>query len=92
MTVETKLPYDKSYVENYSVNQNEPAWMKELRLQALEQAEHLEMPKPDKTKINRWNFTRFKHGAEGETFSSLKELPAELEEFLDKDNAPENLL
>ncbi|MYL56849.1 Fe-S cluster assembly protein SufD, partial [Virgibacillus halodenitrificans] len=41
---------------------------------------------------NRWNFTRFKHGAEGETFSSLKELPAELEEFLDKDNAPENLL
>ncbi|MCG1026954.1 Fe-S cluster assembly protein SufD [Virgibacillus halodenitrificans] len=92
MTVETKLPYDKSYVENYSVNQNEPAWMKELRLQALEQAEHLEMPKPDKTKINRWNFTRFKHGAEGEAFSSLKELPAELEEFLDKDNAPENLL
>ena len=91
MTVETKLPYDKDYIEQFSKERNEPSWMSALRLEALEQAETLEMPKPDKTKIGRWNFSRFKHAAQGEEISSLSELPSEIQDFLDQDHPPKSL-
>ncbi|HIS29207.1 MAG TPA: Fe-S cluster assembly protein SufD [Candidatus Avamphibacillus intestinigallinarum] len=93
MAVETKLPYDKDYIEQFSASHNEPAWMKELRLKAFEQSESLDMPKPDKTNIKRWNFTNFKHeAAEGAKISSLQELPEELKEIIDENNAGENVL
>src|SRR5699024_8087851 len=93
MTVETKLPFDKEYVGQFSKERSEPDWMKELRLRALEQAETLEMPKPDKTNITRWNFSRFKHNyVEGDTLTSLDNLPSDIKDFFDEDNAPENLL
>ncbi|WP_156288503.1 Fe-S cluster assembly protein SufD [Oceanobacillus salinisoli] len=93
MTVETKLPYNKEYIEQFSTDRNEPAWMKTLRLEALEQAEQLEMPKPDKTKITRWNFSKFKQEfTKGEAISSIKELPEVLQDYFDQENVPENLL
>ncbi|RLL46528.1 Fe-S cluster assembly protein SufD [Oceanobacillus piezotolerans] len=93
MAVETKLPFDKEYIEQFSNTLNEPNWMRSLRLQALEQAETLEMPKPDKTKITRWNFSDFKHEyTTGETIPSLQELPDVLKDYFDQDNLPENLL
>ncbi|SHG41806.1 Fe-S cluster assembly protein SufD [Ornithinibacillus halophilus] len=93
MAVETKLPYEKSYIEEFSNKRNEPQWMKELRLQALEQANSLEMPKPDKTNISKWDFSSFKHDfAQGEKLSSLTDLPTEIKDLFDKDNLPENLL
>src|SRR5690625_1913807 len=92
MTVVTKFPYDKDYIEKFSTERNEPDWMKNLRLEAYQQAEVLDLPKPDKTNINRWNFTNFKHGAEGEAFSSIDDLPKELAEHFDLDNVPENLI
>ncbi|GGB36440.1 Fe-S cluster assembly protein SufD [Virgibacillus dakarensis] len=92
MTVETKLPYDQGYTIKFSQDRNEPEWMRNLRLQALEQADALPMPEPDKTRIGKWNFSKFKHTAEGATISSLEELPAEIQEFLDKENKTENLV
>lgn len=92
MTVETKLPYDQDYINQFSQDRNEPDWMRDLRLQALEQADTLEMPKPDKTRITKWNFSEFKHTAQGEKLASLDELPAEIQDFLDKENQTENLL
>lgn len=93
MTVETKLPFDKEYIEQFSKEQNEPAWMKEFRLRALEQVDNLDMPKPDKTNINRWNFSRFNHKyVKGETLTSLANLPSDVKDFFDEENAPENLL
>jgi Fe-S cluster assembly protein SufD len=92
MTVVTKLPYDKDYIDKFSQDNNEPDWIRELRLQALEQAESLNMPEPDKTKIGRWNFSKFKHTATGEAVNALEDLPSELHEFFDADKKPENLL
>ena len=59
MSTETKLPFDKEYVSSFSKEMGEPAWLTELRLNALANAENLPMPKPDKTKIDKWNFTQF---------------------------------
>lgn len=92
MAVDTKVPYDQDYINQFSQSNNEPEWMRDLRLQAYEQASSLEMPKPDKTRITKWNFSVFKHAAQGEKLSSLDELPTEIQEFLDKENQSENLL
>lgn len=92
MTVITELPYNKEYVTEFSQKNNEPEWMKQLRLQAIDQAESLDMPEPDKTNINRWNFTKFKHTAEAEEISSLTDLPEEIQDLFDEDNLPENIL
>ncbi len=92
MTVETKLPYDQDYVRSFSENRKEPEWMKELRLQALDLADGLEMPKPDKTSIKRWKFDDYKHDVDGESINSLNELPEDIQVFLDMDNHNDNLV
>ncbi|GAB2544308.1 Fe-S cluster assembly protein SufD [Gracilibacillus alcaliphilus] len=92
MTVEIKLPFDQDYVRSFSENRNEPDWMKELRLQAFDLIAGLEMPKPDKTSLTRWNFDDYKHGVSGETISSLDELPEDIKVFLDKENHNQNLV
>lgn len=93
MTVDTKLSFDKAYIDQFSKDRNEPDWMRDFRLDAIERAETLEMPKPDKTKIRNWNFTDFNHEFKtGEAVSSVKDLPEEIRDFFDEDKAPENLL
>ncbi|QTN00218.1 Fe-S cluster assembly protein SufD [Sediminibacillus dalangtanensis] len=92
MTVETKLPYDQEYISQFSQKHKEPEWMKSLRLQALEKAAALPMPKPDKTNITNWNFSNFKHEAAGEPIQSLEELPQEIKVFLDLENTDQNLV
>src|SRR5699024_9452816 len=92
MAVKTKFPYDKKYIEQYSQERSEPEWVTSLRLDALDQADSLELPKPDKTRIERWNFTNFKHQTEAGESVSLDELPAELKEYFDEESLPENLI
>ncbi|KGX92823.1 Fe-S cluster assembly protein SufD [Pontibacillus halophilus JSM 076056 = DSM 19796] len=92
MTVDTQLPFDKQYVEDYSAQRQEPQWMKEFRQQAFEQAESLELPKPDKTKIDKWNFTNFQHDIDGEAIASLDELPSYVSSLLDKENKEQSNL
>lgn len=92
MTVITKFPYNKEYIEQLSQENNEPEWLKTLRLEALEQANVLDLPDPDKTRIGRWNFSHFKHMAEGEVISSLQDLPIELQDHINQDHVSENLI
>lgn len=93
MTVDTKLSFDKTYINQFSKDRNEPEWMRDFRLDAIERADSLEMPKPDKTKIRNWNFTEFNHEFKtGEAVSSVKDLPEEIIAFFDEDKAPENLI
>ena len=92
MTVKSKLPYDKAYVEQFSNNHNEPEWMTSIRLQAFEQAQALDLPKPDKTNITRWNFSEFKHHAQGEVIPSINALPETLQGHLDEENVSDNLI
>ena len=55
MTTET-LNISEAQLVEYSQAHNEPSWLTELRKEALKLTETLEMPKPDKTKITRWDF------------------------------------
>ncbi|HLR18566.1 MAG TPA: Fe-S cluster assembly protein SufD [Staphylococcus sp.] len=91
MTTET-LNISEAQLVEYSQAHNEPSWLTELRKEALKLTETLEMPKPDKTKINKWDFDSFKqHETEGSVFESIEELPAEVKEIIDVENT-ENLI
>lgn len=76
MTIDTKMTIDQEYVRSFSSEKSEPSWLTELRVQALAKMDDLSMPKPDKTRITKWNLTELtKHGAQGTVFQSLNDLP-----------------
>lgn len=83
MTVDIKLPYDAAYVSNFSKERGEPEWLLSMRLHALDKIQVLPLPRPDKTKIDNWNFTKFKHGHKDEMINSVDELPAEVKALVD---------
>ncbi|MCM2531164.1 Fe-S cluster assembly protein SufD [Neobacillus pocheonensis] len=92
MTIETKLPFDKDYVSSFSKEMGEPAWLEELRLTALTNIETLSMPRPDKTKIDKWNFTQFnRHHVKNVPFTSLAELPDQVKALVDVESGNKNL-
>ncbi len=91
MTIDTKS-FDQDYVSNFSKELGEPGWLLDLRLQALAKVEELPMPKPDKTKIDKWNFTQFKnHVVKSAPFTSLEELPEEVKSLVDLNEENKNL-
>ena len=92
MTTEIKLPFDKAFVSTFSSAMNEPAWFAALRLKAVEQFEQLPMPKTEKTKIEKWNFTQFRqHTVKSQAYSSLADLPEEVKALVDIETRNHNL-
>lgn len=92
MTTEMKKTFEKEYISSFSKEMGEPAWLTELRINALEQAENLPMPKPDKTKIDKWNFTQFdKHIISSEDFTSFDELPDSVKSLINVNENDQSL-
>ncbi|RFU70091.1 Fe-S cluster assembly protein SufD [Peribacillus saganii] len=92
MTTETKFPMDLESVNSYSKQNNEPAWLTKKREEAFAGFETLPMPRPDKTKIDKWNFTSFaQHTVESEAFTSLQELPEDVKALINIENESQNL-
>lgn len=91
MTTET-LNISEEQLVDYSKAHNEPSWMTELRKKALKLTETLEMPKPYKTKLRKWNFDTFKqHETKGSAYENLNELPESVKQIIDIENS-ENLV
>lgn len=91
MTVETKLALSAEEVRSFSTTNNEPAAFADFRVAAIEKAASLELPKPDRTNISKWNFTDFPaHTVESTPFASLDEVPAEVKAVIDAETQ-ENL-
>lgn len=92
MTIEIKNPIDQSYIKDLSARNGEPEWFKQLRLDAAKLYDNLPLPKPDKTKIDRWNFTDFKQPfVENQTDRTLDELPEKARALLDTGKEVRNL-
>lgn len=91
MTAET-IVYDEAYIREFSKERNEPDWLLELRLQGLKLSNDLAMPKPDKTKIDNWDYTSFQHKVNAETVGSLQELPEEINELIGKEQSAGNVI
>jgi|GEM_PF-5976634 len=91
MTVELNLPVTVQDVRSFSEANGEPAWFTELRAAALDKVTGLDLPKPDRTNITKWDFVNFPtHTVHSEAFSSLDGLPEEAKGLIDLE-AQENL-
>jgi len=93
MSVETKLSFDQDNIKAFSKDRNEPEWFLNRRLSSLELVEHLELPKPDKTKITNWNFTEFNSKLnEWAKVDSIAELNEEIKSIIGEESKEQNLL
>ncbi|PTM59788.1 Fe-S cluster assembly protein SufD [Desmospora activa] len=85
MSLNTEQLFDRQLVTQLSQSQNEPTWVLENRLQALEAASQLPLPKLEKTRIDNWNFTDI-HPVNTETaVASTDQLPEGIRQFVSSD-------
>ncbi|MFD1886232.1 Fe-S cluster assembly protein SufD [Paenibacillus wenxiniae] len=91
MTLQTILPLSAEALKSLSQQKNEPAWLAESRLNALELASRLELPKPEKTKIDKWYLSDYGTYQPATRVTSLQELPEAVRVLL-KEEETANLL
>ncbi|OCA84825.1 Fe-S cluster assembly protein SufD [Pradoshia sp. D12] len=85
MTIETTL-LEKDVVSSFSKAHSEPAWLESFRLDALSASAELPMPRPDKTKIDKWQLEDMKvNSVTSETFTSIDELAEDVKKLINPD-------
>lgn len=82
MTTQTILPVDSEQLRTLSGQKNEPTWLTDSRVQALELAGRLGLPVYEKTKIERWELSAYGQHQPVQQLSSLEEAPAAIAELL----------
>ncbi|MDO7908486.1 Fe-S cluster assembly protein SufD [Paenibacillus sp. JX-17] len=82
MTTQTTLPVNSDTLRAWAQQKNEPAWLTELRLKALELAGQLELPQFEKTKIDRWDLSQYGAYQAEEALASLDEAPAAIADLI----------
>ncbi|QCT03611.1 FeS assembly protein SufD [Paenibacillus algicola] len=75
MTTQTTLPVNAEALKAVSQSKQEPAWVTEGRLSALELAGSLPLPKLEKQRIDRWNIQAYGEYKAAQELTSLDELP-----------------
>lgn len=75
MSTQLENPVEREFAEELSRSKGEPAWLTSLRGEAAELAGSLEWPKPEKTRIDRWNLTAFGQYGKPQALSAESELP-----------------
>src|SRR5690606_35657737 len=92
MSVDTEILFDQKTVNQLSEKHQEPDLMRQFRLDALQKAAGLELPRVQKTRINRWNFTRFEPLTEGDSLDGLSDLPESVQSLLSSDREKDNII
>lgn len=94
MSTQTILPIDRQAIVELSQSRQEPEWMTKLRAEALELAGSLELPKLEKTRIDRWNLNSYGTYKSEAQIASLEELPEGAKALLQTDGQgqPANVL
>ncbi|SES91416.1 Fe-S cluster assembly protein SufD [Paenibacillus sp. NFR01] len=82
MTTQTILPVDAGTLGEFSRQSGEPGWLTDNRLQALELAAGLDLPKLEKTRIDRWNVNTYGSHKESTKFAALGEAPAAIQSLI----------
>lgn len=90
MATDTFLPVDRDAIQSLAQANNEPAWLTELRLEALELAGKLELPKLEKARLERWNIDAYGTYKSVKKVDALADLPAVVHELLGEE--PQELI
>lgn len=80
------IDFTHEILTNLSSERNEPSWMQILRQDAFNKLNTIDMPKPDKTKLDKWNFDVHHKVVESETFTSKETLPVSVKALIDLEN------
>ncbi|WP_339061159.1 hypothetical protein [Tepidibacillus marianensis] len=91
MTVEMNVSFDKELITQLSKNKQEPEWMHEFRLKALEIYQQLPLPFLEKTKIDKWNIDQFKPYMD-ETTVDMNELSDDIQNILEANTEDRSVL
>ncbi|MEK5163122.1 Fe-S cluster assembly protein SufD [Paenibacillus sp. FSL R5-0527] len=59
MTTQTVLPVEAEQLKKISAKRGEPAWLTDNRSRALQLAAELELPKLEKTRLDRWDLNNY---------------------------------
>lgn len=92
MTIQTVLPVDRNAVADLSRQSGEPEWMASLRQESLELAGRLELPKLEKTRIDRWPLDDYGLYKASPQLKAATDLPAEARQLVGDAENTENLL
>lgn len=93
MSVNTSdLLFGRDVVTQLSQKNEEPEWMLNLRLKALEKASDLPLPKVEKTQIRFWNFTKFAPYTEEPIVPQFEQLPETVRSFTEDEESKRNLV
>ncbi|AOZ93837.1 Fe-S cluster assembly protein SufD [Paenibacillus crassostreae] len=92
MTTQTILPVDTESIQNISKRNNEPSWLTELRINALKLASQLELPRLEKTRIDRWNTQAYGTYQDYDVIESLEKLPASVQDLIKDQEVEGNLI
>ncbi|MFC0211344.1 Fe-S cluster assembly protein SufD [Paenibacillus chartarius] len=80
------LPIDSQAVLESAKSRQEPEWMTTLRSKALELAQTLELPKLEKTRIDRWDLSSFGAYKQPAALGNLEDLPETAKSLVNPDN------
>ncbi|KAA8999681.1 Fe-S cluster assembly protein SufD [Paenibacillus spiritus] len=83
MTTQTILPVEAGTLGEWSVRSGEPDWLTESRLKALELAAGLELPKLEKTRIDRWNIQQYGKNQESVRIGQLADAPESIRSLIE---------
>lgn len=92
MSTQTILPIDRDTVVQLSKTRNEPEWLTNLRLEALDAAAGLELPRLEKTRLDRWNTDAYGTYQSASAVTSFEQLPAQVKQPLQLEGEPTNIL
>ncbi|TCS78474.1 Fe-S cluster assembly protein SufD [Tepidibacillus fermentans] len=91
MTVEMNVSFDKELITQLSQNKQEPKWMLEFRLKALEVYHQLPLPRLEKTKLDKWNIDQFIPFTD-ETLVGIGDLSEEIQNILEANTEDRSVL
>jgi Fe-S cluster assembly protein SufD len=87
MTTTTILPVGAAYIEAVSAATKEPAWLTNVRLEALELAGRLELPKYEKTRVDKWNISQYGQYNTEAAVASFDQLPESVKGLIKTEDA-----
>jgi Fe-S cluster assembly protein SufD len=92
MSIQIASPIDEASIVNLSNSLNEPTWITELRKQGLKAASTLELPRLEKTRIDRWKLDAYGSYQAAEPVASVSDLPEKARSFLEEGKEYDNLI
>lgn len=72
-------------VTKLSESRQEPLWLREKRLSALQEMKNAPLPKLEKTDLKHWRFDDFQLKTDEKSATSLDELPTEMQDFISRE-------